>query len=44
MSLKDISDVSIDAKGRFKYILIKLNLNDEEKFIVRGFSWADYHG
>jgi len=43
-SLDQIPNVEIDANGRFKYILIKLKKSDEEKYIVRGFKWAEYHG
>lgn len=43
-SLADIEDVEIDDFGRFKYILIKASLNDQHKFLVRGFAWASYHG
>ncbi|KAI7684943.1 14 kDa phosphohistidine phosphatase [Sarcoptes scabiei] len=42
-SLADIEDVEIDDFGRFKYILIKASLNDQHKFLVRGFAWASYH-
>ena len=40
----DIPNVKIDSKGRFKYILIKLNSNGIEKFVVRGHAWAEFHG
>lgn len=42
--LSDISNVNIDSKGRFKYILIKIKLNEKEKFVVRGHAWAEFHG
>ncbi len=42
--LDKIENVKIDSNGRFKYILIKLIHNNQEKFIVRGFKWAEYHG
>jgi len=45
MSLIDIAEVDIDAKGRFKYILIRLkSISGEEKLILRGYEWAGYHG
>ena len=40
-----VEDVLIDDDGVFKYILIELR--DKQGFkknIVRGFSWAEYHG
>ena len=43
----NISDVDIDANGRFKYILIKVmdkTQGSAFKYIVRGFDWANYHG
>lgn len=43
-TLEDIPNVSIDPTGRFKYILIKLTHNGQEKHIVRGFQRAEYHG
>ena len=45
--LSNVSDVEIDANGRFKYILIKVIDRSQDgayKYIVRGFDWADYHG
>ena len=42
--MNEIPSVDIDPSGRFKYILIKLRHNGQEKFIVRGHSWAEYHG
>ena len=45
MSLVRIADVDIDADGVFKYILIKVKGKDGvSKTIVRGYSWAQYHG
>jgi hypothetical protein len=41
---KGIETVNIDDNGRFKYILIKLESNKEEKFVIRGALSADYHG
>ena len=44
--MEDIPDVDIDT-GKFKYILIKVWQQDDEsksKFIVRGYTWAGYHG
>ena len=43
MSLNDIPDVEIDPSGRFKYILIKVTLNEDSKYIVRG-TLLEYHG
>lgn len=43
----NVSDVEIDANGRFKYILIKvidITQGGTFKYIVRGFDWANYHG
>ena len=44
--LKSFADVDIDESGTFKYILIKLTdrRSNSSKFIVRGYSWASYHG
>lgn len=42
--LLDIPDVHIDQGGRFKYILIKIGTKNEEKYVVRGYAWAEYHG
>lgn len=42
--LEQIPSVDIDSSGRFKYILIKLSLKGAEKYIVRGYAWAEYHG
>jgi len=44
--LAKVSDVEIDANGRFKYILIKVIDKSQGgvfKYIVRGHDWADYH-
>lgn len=47
VKMDDIPNVDIDT-GKFKYILIKVFEDDEdkkkEKFIVRGYKWAGYHG
>ena len=45
MTLDDIDSVDIPS-GRYKYILIKLTdrQTKHEKFIVRGYTWAAYHG
>ena len=43
-SIEEIPEVEIDANGRFKYILIRMNQNGKEKLVVRGFAWAEYHG
>ena len=42
--LDKIIDAQIDSQGRFKYILIKLSSNGQEKHVVRGYAWAEYHG
>ncbi len=42
--MNSIDDVRIDSSGRFKYILIKVSKNGEEKYVVRGYAWAEYHG
>jgi len=43
--LDRVADVDIDADGTFKYILIKVQTKDgASKEIVRGYSWAQYHG
>ena len=41
-----IPDVDLDPDGRFKYVLIKVysGKGDEYKYIVRGYTWADFHG
>ena len=40
-----LKTVDIASNGRFKYILIKLTSSTgESKTIVRGYSWAEYHG
>lgn len=42
-----VEDVDIDGDGTFKYILIKVSTtgdNPTSKLIVRGYSWAGYHG
>ncbi|KAL9989514.1 hypothetical protein ACROYT_G004074 [Oculina patagonica] len=44
--LANVSDVEIDANGRFKYVLIKVIDKSQGgvfKYVVRGFDWADYH-
>ena len=44
--MEEIADVDIDANGVYKYILIKVTDKkiSASKVIVRGYSWADYHG
>ena len=42
-----VPTVDIDASGTFYYVLIKLfSSTDSDKFtyIIRGHSWAGYHG
>lgn len=47
--LEAIPSADIDT-GRFKYVLIEVHLEDAEtkqehsKCIVRGYTWAEYHG
>ncbi len=43
--MEEIANVDIDS-GKFKYVLIKIidGKNNIEKYIVRGYSWAAYHG
>ncbi len=43
--MEEIANVDID-NGKFKYVLIKIidGKNNKEKYIVRGYSWAAYHG
>ena len=41
--MNQISDVNIDTEGCFKYILIKLAANGQEKHVVKGYAWAKYH-
>jgi hypothetical protein len=42
----NLPEVDIDAKGRFKYILIRAtdSATKEKKMIVRGYKWASFHG
>ena len=47
--LDAVPDVEIDPSGRFKYVLIKLYVDDgapdeKFKFIVRGNARGEYHG
>ena len=42
--LNAVEDVDIDADGRFKYVLIKVESSDSWKYIVRGYNFASYHG
>merc|ERR1712106_748349 len=41
--LQAVEAVDIDTGGKFKYILIKVEQGDESKYIVRGYSWAEWH-
>ena len=43
-TLNDFENVIIDPSGRYKYILIRLEQNGQEKYVVRGHGWAEYHG
>lgn len=41
---KKIPLVVIDPEGKFKYILVKVTLNDDKTwYIVRGYKALDYH-
>lgn len=47
--MDQVTDVDIEQDGVFKYILIKVTpkgkkAGDASKVVVRGYSWADYHG
>lgn len=43
-----ISQADIDTSGVFKYVLIRVHSkekgDDSEVDIVRGYSWAEFHG
>lgn len=47
-ALAKISDVEIDKKGRYKYILIQLTDHNDSskhsKYVVRGGKAFDFHG
>ena len=34
--------VDIDV-GKYKYVLIRVQDNDEERYLVRGYTWAGFH-
>ena len=42
--LAAVSNVDVDESGRFKYVLIKCYIGESTKCVVRGYSWAEYHG
>lgn len=46
--MNNVEEVNIEGDGTFKYILIKLTSKTEgktlSKVIVRGYSWAEFHG
>ena len=42
--LDAVSEVDIDASGKFKYVLIKASIGDHVKHLVRGFCAAEWHG
>jgi hypothetical protein len=44
VKMNQINEVNVDSDGCFKYILIKLAVNGQEKHVVRGYGWANYHG
>ena len=39
-----VEDVDIESDGLFKYILVKIKDGNYEKYIVRGYERAAYHG
>ncbi|XP_043077684.1 14 kDa phosphohistidine phosphatase [Puntigrus tetrazona] len=43
--LAKIPEVDLDPNGVFKYVLIRVNSNDDDSYvdIVRGYAWAEYH-
>ena len=41
--LDAVSDVEIDAAGKFKYVLIKATIANHTKHLVRGFCAAEWH-
>lgn len=46
--MANIPQADIDPSGVFKYVLIRVHSREEgddsEVDIVRGYSWAEYHG
>ena len=44
--MDQVADVDIEPDGVYKYILIKVSdkKSGASKMVVRGYSWADYHG
>ena len=46
--MANIPQAEIDPTGVFKYVLIRVHSKEEgddsEMDIVRGYSWAEYHG
>ena len=44
--MDQVADVDIEPDGVYKYILIKVSdkKSSASKMVVRGYSWADYHG
>ena len=44
--MDQVADVDIEPDGVYKYILIKVSdkKSSASKVVVRGYSWADYHG
>ncbi|XP_054769738.2 14 kDa phosphohistidine phosphatase-like [Lytechinus pictus] len=42
-AMQRVDEVDIDGSGRFKYILIKLSVGDQSKYIVRGYRRCGYH-
>lgn len=50
--MDQVTDVDIESDGVFKYILIRVTPKGKKagdaagssKTVVRGYSWADYHG
>ena len=42
--LDQVKNVDVDSQGRFKYILVKVKDGSHQKYIVRGYGRAGYHG
>lgn len=42
--LDAVSNVEIDGKGKFKYVLIEASIGEHKKHIVRGTAEAEWHG
>ena len=44
--MDQVADVDIESDAVYKYILIRVSdkKSRASKVVVRGYSWADYHG